>query len=243
MTITETAPLTDRRPVTGAFLVASAALAAIGSFVLGAAFGWPAVLDEPGVDALPKFAAAESAVRFGFVLQLLSSLLLVPAAFGLRDALMRRSRAGSALTALGVGAALVQCLGWIRWPIAVPGLSAAFADPAASETERIATAAAYDVLNAYAGGAVGEHLGWLLQAPWAIGVAVFAYTTRRVPRWFATIGVVSSIGWALLILPEPYVPFLASDAMSAVAFGVYTIWFLWIAALGVLLAVRTGRGQ
>lgn len=230
-------PTTRSRRITGAFLVTSAALAAVGSIVLGTAFGWPDVLDEPGTSALPKFAAAETAVRIGFVLQLLSSLLLVPAAFGLQAALTRGDTAAKVLTVFGVGGALYQCLGWVRWPITVPLLSAGYADPSAGETQRIAIAATYDVLNGYAGAAVGEHLGWLLQAPWAIGIAVIAYR-RGLPRWFALVGIVASVGWALLIVPEPYVPALAGDLLSAVAFSVYTVWFVWLAALGVLVALR-----
>ncbi len=79
-------------------------------------------------------------------------------------------------------------LGWVRWPITVPTLTQAWTDPAASDSSREATAAAYDVLNGYAGAALGEHLGWLLQGIWAVGIAVLLLRTRRVPRWFAGLG-------------------------------------------------------
>ena len=39
-------------------------------------------------------------------------------------------------------------------------------------------------------------------------------------------------------MPEPYAPVLASDSVAAVAFGIYTVWFVWLAALGVLLGTR-----
>ena len=232
-------PPERRWPLTGGLLVASAVLAAVGAVVLGAAFGWPAVLDEPGTVALPLFAEAETAVRVGFVLELVSSLLLVPAAFGLAVALGRDTAAVRALTTFGVAGALFQMLGWVRWPIAVPGLSERFADPAASEVERAATAASYDVLNAYAGGAVGEHLGWLMQAPWAIAIGVLAMAAAGLPRWFGVVGVVSAALWAVLIVPEPYVEALGSDGVATVAFGVYTVWFVWLAALGALVGVRS----
>lgn len=238
-TRTDVDTLTARRwPLTGALLVAVAVLAAIGALVLGAAFNWPAVLDEPGRTALPAFGADESVIRAGFYAELLSSLLLVPAAYGLSQALSRGSQAARVLTTFGVAGALFQILGWVRWPVAVPGLAERFADPAASEAERTATAAAYDVLNAYAGGAVGEHLGWLLQAPWAIAVGVLALTARGVPGWFAGIGLGAAIGWAVLIVPEPYVPVLGGDAVASLAFGVYAGWFVWLATLGVLMALR-----
>jgi hypothetical protein len=234
---------TRRWPLTGALLVAAAVLAAVGATVLGAVFDWPAVLDEPGRVALPAFSADESAIRAGFYAELLSSLLLVPAAFGVQQALSRGSQAVRVLTTFGVAGALFQILGWVRWPVAVPGLAERFAT--GDETGRAATAAAYDVLNAYAGGAVGEHLGWLFQAPWAVAAGVLALRATGLPRWFGAVGVGSAIAWALLIVPEPYVPVLSGDGVSAVAFALYTVWFVWLAALGVLLAVRRvgpGRG-
>jgi hypothetical protein len=234
-----TLPDSARRwPLTGGLLVAATVLAAVGATVLGAAFDWPAVLDEPGTVALPAFSADETVIRVGFYAELLSSLLLVPAAYGLRRALGRGSEAMRVFTAFGVAGALFQVLGWVRWPVAVPGLAERFADPGATEAGRAATAAAYDVLNAYAGGAVGEHLGWLFQAPWAVAVGVLALTAVGVPRWFGVLGIVSAVGWAVLIVPEPYVPVLGGDGVSGVAFGVYTVWFLWLAALGVLVGLR-----
>lgn len=233
-----------RWPLTGTLLVVATALAALGATVLGAAFDWPAVLDEPGTSALPAFAAEATTIRIGFYAELLSSLLLVPAAYGLQRALGRGSDALRVLTAFGVAGALFQVLGWVRWPVAVPGLAERFADPAADEVQRTATAAAYDVLNAYAGGAVGEHLGWLFQAPWAVAVGVLALTAVNIPRWFGLVGLGSAIGWAVLIVPEPYAPVLSGDAVSAIAFVVYTLWFVWLAALGVFVGLRrVGPGQ
>ncbi|MGL5863667.1 MAG: DUF4386 family protein [Phycicoccus sp.] len=232
---------------TGLLLLASAVLAAIGALLLGAVFDWPAVLDEPGTTALPMFADAEGAIRLGFSLELLSSLVLVPAALGLAHAFSTgasasRVFAARVLATFGVAGALFQVLGWVRWPVVVPGLSERFADPTADEVSRTATPAAYDVLNAYAGGAVGEFLGWLFQAPWAIGVPLLALAVVGVPRWFAWVGVVAAVAWVPLIVPEPYVEVLGSDAVSAVSFGMYTIWYVWLGALGVLLTVRPVGG-
>ncbi len=122
-------------------------------------------------------------MRFGFYLSLLSSLALIPAAIGLLDEFGARSKAARAVAAFGVLGAFAQMLGWVRWPSVVPGLAEAWADPAATATQREATAAAYDVLNGYAGGALGEHLGWLLQGIWAVGVGVPALRAAHVPRF------------------------------------------------------------
>ena len=217
---------------TGALLVASALLSIGGYAVLGTRFGWPAVLDEPGTTALDAFVKEEAWVRFGFYLFLLSSLVLVPAAIGLRDHLDRASTAAASVAAFGVLGAFAQMLGWVRWPIAVPGLADAWTDPGASATQRQATAAAYDVLNGYAGGALGEHLGWLLQGIWAVGVAALLWHLRLVPRWFAGTGLVLATGWALAV------PTATAVGLEFWGLNVYTAWYLWLLAFGVLLLVR-----
>ena len=155
-----------RSRVTGGLLVASGVLSIGGYLVLGTQFGWPAVLDEPGTTALDAFVEVQAWVRFGFYLFLLSSLVLIPAAIGLLDEFGADSTAARSVAAFGVLGAFAQMLGWVRWPIAVPGLAEAWTDEAATATQREATTAAYDVLNGYAGGALGEHLGWLLQGIW-----------------------------------------------------------------------------
>ncbi|WP_380163646.1 DUF4386 domain-containing protein [Jannaschia sp. R86511] len=224
-----------RLPVTGGLLVGSAVLSLVGYAVLGTRFGWPAVLDEPGTVALDRFAAAEQWVRAGFYVFLLSSLLLVPGAVALQDGLTRGQTAARALTAFGVLGAFAQMLGWVRWPLAVPGLAERWSDPAASEAERAATAAAYDVLNGYAGGALGEHLGWLLQGVWAVGVALFVLRAQGLPRWFARLGVLLAGVWAVLV---PVATAFDLPTLELWALNVYTAWYLWLLALGVLLVVR-----
>lgn len=228
-----------RRPAaTGILLAASAVLSIGGYLVLGTQFGWPGVLDEPGTRALDAFVRSEAWVRFGFYLFLLSSLVLVPAAIGLHDHLDRSSPGSASIAAFGVLGAFAQMLGWVRWPITVPGLADAWTDPTATATQREATAATYDVLNGYAGAALGEHLGWLLQGIWAVGVAVLFLRSRRVPRWFAGLGLVLAAGWALAV---PTATAVGLETLEFWGLNVYTGWYLWLLALGVLLLRRPGH--
>ncbi|SNS28827.1 hypothetical protein SAMN06893096_10372 [Geodermatophilus pulveris] len=41
-----------------------------------------------------------------------------------------------------------------------------------------------------------------------------------------------------LVVPEPYVPALAGEAVAAVALAVHTVWFVALAALGAVVALR-----
>ena len=224
-----------RLPVTGALLVSSGVLSLLGYAILGTQFGWPAVLDEPGTVALDRFAEAEQWVRAGFYVFLLSSLLLIPAAVAVQDGLTRGQTAARALTAFGVLGAFAQLLGWVRWPVTVPGLADRWTDPAATEAERAATAAVYELVNGYAGGALGEHLGWLLQGVWAVGVSLFVLQARGLPRWFAVLGVALAVVWAVLV---PVATAFGQPTLEFWSLNVYTAWYLWLLALGVLLMVR-----
>jgi hypothetical protein len=223
--------------VTGGFLVTSALLVTVGAIILSTVFDWPAVLDEPGTVVLPAFARDEQAVRFGFILMLFSSLVLVPAAYGLEDVFTRSTPAARAMTTFGVAGALFQLLGWVRWPITVPYLADTYAT-ATDDVTRQATASAFDVLNHYAGGALGEHLGWLLQAIWAVALGVVLVRAAGVPRWFSWLGLGLAVVWAALV---PGAGLLESDALNTLGQPVYTAWYVWLLGLGVLLLWRPAQ--
>lgn len=224
-----------RLPVTGALLAGSAVLSLVGYAILGTQFGWPAVLDEPGTVALDRFVEAEQWVRAGFYVFLLSSLVLIPASVAVQDGLTRGQTAARAVTAFGVLGAFAQMLGWVRWPITVPGLADRWTDPSATDAERAATAAVYDLVNGYAGGALGEHLGWLLQGVWAVGLSLFVLRARGLPRWFAGLGLALAVVWGVLV---PVATAFGQPTLEFWSLNVYTAWYLWLLALGVLLVVR-----
>jgi hypothetical protein len=219
---------------TGVWLLVAGVLAGLGSLILGMSFGWPAVLDEPGTVALALFAEAETAIRLGFLAQLGSSLALLVAAIHAQATWGRLTPGDITITVFGVLGATIQTFGWARWPVVVPGLSDLFAQ-AATEADRAVVAADYDLLNAYAGGTLGEFLGWLFQAVWAVGFATWLWKRSGLPRWLTGLGLAVSWGWAVTL---PTGIALGLGAVEFVGVNVYTVWFLWILAVGVTLAVR-----
>jgi len=223
--------------VAGPLLIASAAFAAAGASWLSVAFGWPDVLDAPGAAALASFADAQSQVRTAFYLMLVSSLLLIPAAIYLEPLLGGPSRpAARVVTTFGVLGGFSQILGWVRWPVTVPHLSDSYA-AAGDSTTREAVAASYDVLNRYAGGALGEHLGWLFQGLWAVGLAVLLLRVAGIPRWFSVLGLALAVVWWPLLWASGL---WAAEWLAPVGSTVSAVWFLWLLALGALLARRRG---
>jgi hypothetical protein len=223
-----------RWPVTSALLIAAALLAAVGAGWLMSAFGWPDVLDARGSEALPSFAASESAVRTAFYLLLVSSLLLIPAAIYLEQLVGGPARPGvRVVTAFGVLGGFAQVLGWVRWPVTVPHLADAYST--SDETTRGAIAASYDVLNRYAGGALGEHLGWLFQGLWAVGIAILLLRVTGIPRWFTIIGLALSVLWLPMLWGSGL---FAAEWLAPVGSTISAVWYLWLLALGVVVLVR-----
>lgn len=227
--------MSDRRS-TAALLMGFTVLNLVAVALLAAAYGWPAVLDEPAAVVLPAFAAAQTAVVAGFLLQTLLSVALVPIAIGLH----RESGGGSRLWPLtvagfGILAGLTQTLGWIRWPIVVPGLATTWLDPATTPEIRTATEVSYDLLNSYAGGALGEYLGWLFQALWAIGIAVLLVRARVVGPATTAIGLGLTAVWGASFLVGPFVPALAEGLFGTAGFTAYALWFFWLGFVGIAL--------
>lgn len=224
---------------TGAWLALSGVLSLLGYLILGTQFGWPDVLDQPGATALDAFVEAETAARIGFTVFTASSLVLIPAALGFQQALAPVGLAGRTFAAFGVLAAFAQVLGWIRWPLAVPTLADSWQAAEGDEVARASVAASYEVLNAYGGGALGEHLGWLLQAVWAVGlVVVVVLRAGVVPRWSARVGAVATVAWAVTV---PVATSARLDALELWGLTAYSVWYVWLLVLGVLLMRRPGR--
>lgn len=224
-----------RRPALGASLIGSAVLSVVGYLILGSAFGWPDVLDEPGSTALDKYIAAETAIRLGFYAMTLSSLLLIPAAIALQAATVADHTAARVVTAFGVLGAFAQMLGWLRWVVAVPVQADLWTAAATDQQARQAVSVAYDSLNAYAGGTLGEHLGWLLQAAWAIGIFVFALRTAGIPRWLSWTGLALALGWAATV---PLATATGAAGLETIGMSIYSAWYVWILVLGVAISAR-----
>ena len=100
---------------------------------------------------------------------------------------------------IGSAAALVQVLGLVRWPFAVPELARRYvaaegpdAAPARRSIELV-----FATLHRLLGVGIGEHLGYLLTGVWTLLVAVSIVSTAAVAPWLGWLGL--PIGGALLI--------------------------------------------
>jgi hypothetical protein len=142
---------------------------------------------------------------------------------------------------VGAVAALVQGLGLVRWPFAVPELArryVAAGDGAAGAATRASIEVVFAAIHRLLGVGIGEHLGYLLTGLWTLLLGVSITSTSVVPWWLGLIGL--PIGVALMIGSLEFVGRNERDGWPLAGTIVpiaYIAWSLWLIAVGVALAL------
>ena len=210
----------------------------IAFFELGRAFDYPNILRSEPDEILRRFAAGGSGLLLRWQALLVSALAMLPLVALLAVVL----GAPPALTVLsiviGAAAALVQALGLVRWPFAVPELARRYTaaeGPDASATRR-SIELVFATLHRLLGVGIGEHLGYLLTGLWTLLVAASVLSTAVLPSWLGVIGL--PIGVALLVGSLEFVGPNEKDGWPLAGTIVpiaYIAWSLWLIAVGVFL--------
>jgi hypothetical protein len=209
-------------------------------FELGRAFDYPNILRKEPDEILTRFAAGGSGLILRWEALLLSALAMLPLVALLAVALAPPPALAVSAVVVGSAAALVQVLGLVRWPFAVPELarrySAASGPEAAAERQAVVTI--FATLHRLLGVGIGEHLGYLLTGLWTLLASGSILSTAILPGWLGIIGIV--IGLALLVGTLEFVgpneehgwPLAGTIVPIA-----YIAWSIWLIALGVALLV------
>jgi hypothetical protein len=206
-------------------------------FALGSSFSYPDILRAPTADILSRFAAGGQGLIALWYLFAATALLAIPLAL-LLYGVFRADHPQLALAAAiaGVLSGLVQTLGLLRWVFLVPGLAAAFTDPALDPAARAAVVVVFEAAHQYLGVAVGEHLGYLFTGTWTILLSVMMFRSPIFRPWLGVLGLVAAIGvMAGMLEPAGWRSAGMVNALS------YILWSLWLVAMGVLLIARGGR--
>jgi hypothetical protein len=228
------------RILTGALLIALPVAYNVLYTLLARSFDYPDILRRPTAEVLARFEAGGSRLILTWWGFAMSAVLLAPTAVLVSATLPDANATVLALaTSVGILAALVQFLGLIRWPFAVPHLARTVADPAASTGTKEAVDVAFQTLNRYLGVAVGEHLGYLFTGAWTglVGLAAIQSDVLH-----------SAFGFSGLILAPLFVicsfEFVGSfeprgwKLAGTLVPMTYIAWSLWLMATGIaLLAV------
>jgi hypothetical protein len=212
-------------------------------FELGRAFDYPNILRREPDEILRRFAAGGSGLILRWQALLVSALAMLPLVALLAVVL----EAPAALTALsivvGSAAALVQALGLVRWPFAVPELARRYyAAEAGEDPDPVATRRTVEVvfatLHRLLGVGIGEHLGYLLTGLWTLLVAASVLATTVLPGWLGLVAI--PIGLALLIGSLEFVGrneergWALAGRIVPIA---YVAWSVWLIALGIGLVL------
>ena len=207
--------------------------------MLSRSFDYPDILRRPTGEVLERFAAGGRKLVLTWWAFAMSAVLLAPAAVLVSASLSDSDRTLLAMaTTFGILAALVQFLGLIRWPFAIPHLAREMARPAASASKKEAVDVVFQTLNRYLGVAVGEHLGYLFTGLWTglVGAAILDSDVVH-----AAFGIVGLVLAPLFVLGS--LEFVGSNEEDgwSLAGGiipfVYIGWSLWLLSLGVALLV------
>jgi len=218
----------------GVLAIVAPILLNISFVLLGSSFDYPGVLDEPSARVLRDFHADATTISLQFALLALSAALIAPLAICLGRCL-GKSRLVRASVYVGIGAAIVQVVGLLRWPILVPGLADTATDAANTVAQRADAVDTFDTLGDVLGVAIGETLGYALTATWTVLVILALRDAHLVGRVMTILG----FGAAGLIALGVLIPLDAPGADVA-NFGGYILWSLWLIALGVTL-LRSSR--
>ena len=209
-------------------------------FELGRVFDYPNILRKEPEEILRRFAAGGPGLILRWEALLLSALAMLPLVAVVSVVLNPPAALAASSVVVGAAAALVQALGLVRWPFAVPELARRYAaadGPEGAATRR-SIEAVFATVHRLFGVGIGEHLGYLLTGLWTLLIAASVVTTSLLPGWLGLIGI--PIGVAMLVGSLEFVGrneergWGAAGAMVPIA---YIAWSLWLVALGVAIAL------
>lgn len=209
--------------------------------MLARSFDYPDILRRPTEEVLQRFTAGGTKLLLTWWAFAMSAVLLAPTAV-LVSATFADANPTllTVATAIGLLAALVQFLGLIRWPLAVPHLAREMTSPSSSASKKDAVDVVFQTLNRYLGVAVGEHLGYMFTGIWTALVGIAIVQSDLLHAAFGLIG--------LLLAPLFVVgsmEFIGANERRGWKFAgmvvpiAYIGWSLWLLALGIALLVTS----
>jgi hypothetical protein len=223
--------------VTAALLIVVPIAFNLAYFELGRAFDYPNILRKEPDEILRRFVAGGSGLILRWEALLMSALLMLPLA-ALLAIVLGASQALSVLSVVvGATAAIVQSLGLVRWPFAVPELARRYEaapDGPNGEATRRTVEVVFATLHRLLGVGIGEHLGYLFTGLWTLLVSGSILSTTVLPGWLGIVGML--IGISLLIGTLEFVGPNERDGWPVAGTIVpiaYIAWSVWLIALGL----------
>jgi hypothetical protein len=209
-------------------------------FELGRAFDYPNILRREPEEILRRFHAGGPGLILRWEGLLLSAVAMLPLVAIVAVVLDASPALTASAVVVGAAAALVQALGLVRWPFAVPELARrhAAADGPNADATRRSIEATFATIHRLFGVGIGEHLGYLFTGVWTLLTAASVLTGSVLPGWAGLIGL--PIGLAMLVGSLEFVGRNEEGGWGAAGMIVpiaYIAWSLWLVGLGVLIVL------
>jgi Domain of unknown function (DUF4386) len=209
-------------------------------FELGRAFDYPNILRKEPDEILRRFAAGGSGLLLRWQALLVTALAMLPLVALLAVVLAAPPALTGLTIVVGTAAALVQALGLVRWPFAVPELARRYvaAEGPEADASRRTVELVFATLHRLLGVGIGEHLGYLLTGVWTLLVAASILSTAVLPSWLGVIGLPIGVGLLIGTLefvgPNEEEGWPLAGTIVPIA---YVAWSLWLIGLGVFLLI------
>ena len=225
---------------TGVLFIVLAVLLNIPFFFLGSTFDYPDILRQPAGYILTQFHNGGSHLVLQWYSFAIIPLFLIFPFMMLKKVLEGDNHRYAAIaTSIGVISIVAQVVGIMRWVFVVPALANAYVDPASSPVMRDATVVTFQAVHQYGGVMLGEHLGQITWALWAVMVSIMMFKSAVFSKWLGCFGIASAcvlvaaqLGLFATVIPSvPIVP--QADLIGSV------LLIAWMIAMGVFL-IRAG---
>lgn len=233
--------MSETEAITAVLLIVVPIAFNLAFFELGRAFGYPNILRKEPDEILRRFHAGGTGLILRWEALLFSALLMVPLTVLLPITLAAAPTLTAMAIVTGAIAGLVQALGLVRWPFAVPELArryVAASDGPEGDATRQTVEVVFATLHRLFGVGIGEHLGYLFTGLWTLLIAASILSTAIVPSWLGVAG--GLIGLALLVGVLEFVGPNERDGWPLAGTIVpiaYIAWSIWLILIGVLLLI------
>lgn len=216
----------------GILLIIQSLLIFVPMYILGSAISWPDSLNFPANEILPLIHTQASAVRIGYFIYFLYSVLFFFTGTLLVSELKKTSTNVSSMKLASAAAglsSLARVIGILRWLVPFPVLAASYVatvDP----TTKLVQETVYTLINNYGGG-IGELLGVTIFASiWAVLVSWEFVCQKSLPSWLGYFGLVAALASLALVLE--IFRFTINVSISQ------TLFHVWMLFVGVYFFVR-----
>jgi len=222
----ETFPQKKDFITTGIIILLQVVISTVCFLILMAVFQFPDILREPSSVRFALFLANQSIIVPTYYFLALTGILQIITSVLLFQLFKKKSTIVTLGVVFGGLTGIFQVLGFIRWSFVIPYL----AGLSAGSPELIGVLEG--AFNSYAGMAIGEHLGFLMQAFWTMFLGIVIFKTKLFSKKLGVAGIIIG-ALTLLFAFEPFGGMFT--IFGELVNPVESAWYIWLVFLAISL--------